>query len=401
MIDSMSPRAWTCVCGCVVRLWWAAAANRRLQKRPAWVAGRVLTAARRSPCSLSSVVSIFQSISTLPASLRRSVLAAQDITGTWNQSSTRYRVRARLGFGPPPARLGSPRAVRRSRRRPLGRPRTSSRRPGRGGRPRGRRCLRARACRGAARPCAAGRFRRRPRGRAPYGLAGPPGGRCERPVLRVADQGDRAARRVVGRHGEPRERQPAHAQDRDVVSGVNGDRDRRVCPGHRRLHRDVVFARDHMGVGHDDPAPHHPARPLDPQAAGGALDTHDARPGSARSPGSAGGRDRAGRVHDPRSTGRRAAGRSAPARRGRCSPARREGARAGSSSPGRFGAGEAGLLERHDRHEPRDCETEHQTRGNASGGVCRRQRAVEHALADGVGQAPAPPARSTRRRAPR
>ena len=115
-----------------------------------------------------------------------------------------------------------------------------------------------------------------------HGLAGPAGHRSERPVLGIADQGDRATRRILRRHRDPGQRQAVDAQDRHVVSGVHGDRYGRERAGCRRLHRDVVLARDHVGVGDDDPAPDNPARPLDPQPARRALDADDARPGGVR-----------------------------------------------------------------------------------------------------------------------
>src|SRR5207342_1855737 len=67
------PRPWTPGCGVLPVCGGAAAANRRI--------------------AASSVAPIFQPISTLPASLRYSVLVAQDITRAIDQSSRTDRSR--------------------------------------------------------------------------------------------------------------------------------------------------------------------------------------------------------------------------------------------------------------------------------------------------------------------
>ena len=89
-----------------------------------------MTAARRSPCSLSSVAPIFQSISTLPASLRGSPLAAQDTAGTSDQpgrstvrqgtaTGRNLRAMARATTRPAHRGAGSRRSARRSRKTPI------------------------------------------------------------------------------------------------------------------------------------------------------------------------------------------------------------------------------------------------------------------------------------------
>src|ERR671936_2556037 len=54
MVDRQLPRAWTSVSGVSARRGVAAAGSQSIQTWP-WIAGLRLTAARRSPCSLSSV----------------------------------------------------------------------------------------------------------------------------------------------------------------------------------------------------------------------------------------------------------------------------------------------------------------------------------------------------------
>ena len=101
----------------------------------------------------------------------------------------------------------------------------------------------------------------------------------EGPVQRVADERDRhtavRTRLRQGPGGEARDTQ--HGQ---VVRHVECHYRRAEGTPGRRVDARIHDARDNVGVGHDEPALHHPTRALDAEAASDSRDAHDTARGA-------------------------------------------------------------------------------------------------------------------------
>ena len=107
-----------------------------------------------------------------------------------------------------------------------------------------------------------GPCRRRPRCRSAASRRGAPGSTSKAPSTRVAEDRRRGPRGAVAGERQRGGVQPGHPQHGDVVVGIEGEHGRalRSGPTPPTCTRRVALPRDHVGVGHDEPARRPPSR---------------------------------------------------------------------------------------------------------------------------------------------